>query len=196
MFPKTAIDVVLFSHSTFEPAIRHHTNMTLRSFGDKPAGASASKVPPHMKLTGSSPTLKTLRFPELPALSGWQRPSDALTDAVADDRRECEIFDASVRARNQFRRTDNFMPGLKMVEFFVELPDAKTVRLAADFTGWEEASLEMIRFEGGIWSLAVPLPPGIYAYRFLVDGEWYHDLRTLRRSPDSPGPTKAFVEVG
>ena len=195
MFPKTTIDVVLFSHSAFEPTIKHHTNMNLPSFDDKPAGASASKVPPHLNLTGPCATLKTLRFPSLSALSGWQRPSEALTDAVADSRLECELSDPSLRTGNQFRRTDNFMPGLKMVEFFVELPDAKTVRLAADFTGWEEASLEMIRFEGGIWSLAVPLPPGIYAYRFLVDGEWYLDRRTVRRSPDSPGPTKAFVEV-
>lgn len=84
---------------------------------------------------------------------------------------------------------------LKLVEFSVELPDAKIVQLAADFTEWEEAPLDMMRFDSGIWVTTVPLPAGIYAYRFLADGEWYDDPRAARRDPDSPGAAKTFVQV-
>ena len=56
------------------------------------------------------------------------------------------------------------------------------VQLAADFTEWEKSPIDLIRFENGVWSTTVPLPPGVYAYRFLVDGHWYDDPRALRRN--------------
>ena len=90
------------------------------------------------------------------------------------------------------RNSDDAGRGLKQVEFFVELPDAKTVQLAADFTDWDEAPLDMIRFDGGIWSATVSLPAGIYTYRFLADGEWYDDPRAVRRYP---GSLEACVQV-
>jgi len=53
----------------------------------------------------------------------------------------------------------------------------------------------MIRFDGGIWSTTVPLPAGIYAYRFLADGQSYDDPRAIRRDANSCGAPKAFVHV-
>jgi len=55
--------------------------------------------------------------------------------------------------------------------------------------------LDMVKFDGGIWSTTVPLPAGIYSYRFLVDGEWYDDPRSVRRAPNSRSSEKAFVQV-
>ncbi len=46
---------------------------------------------------------------------------------------------------------------------------AKNVLVAADVTGWGGIPLCMSRGAGGTWQIKVPLPPGRYRYRFLVD---------------------------
>lgn len=84
---------------------------------------------------------------------------------------------------------------LKLVEFSLVMPAAKTVQLAADFTDWDVAPINMIRFSDGVWSTTVPLPPGTYAYRFLVDGNWHDDPRSVKRHQGSTGAAEVFVKI-
>ena len=53
--------------------------------------------------------------------------------------------------------------------FHLVASSARSVLLAADFTGWNKAPLKMVRGSGGIWNIKVALAPGRYRYRFLVD---------------------------
>ena len=89
----------------------------------------------------------------------------------------------------------NPAPKLKLVEFSLNMPEAKSVQLAADFTEWEAAPIDMIRFGDGVWSTTVPLPPGDYAYRFLVDGNWYDEPRVARSNSNSHNLQKALIKV-
>lgn len=50
---------------------------------------------------------------------------------------------------------------------------AKDVWLAGDFTHWEPR--RMRRYSRGAFVLTVPLPPGVYQYKFVVDGQWITD---------------------
>lgn len=84
---------------------------------------------------------------------------------------------------------------LKLVDFALNLSEAHTVQLAADFTDWEEYPISMVRFDDGVWHTMVPLPPGIYTYRFLVDGKWYDDPRALWKTQESAGPARALIQV-
>ncbi|MBI3296604.1 MAG: hypothetical protein HYZ75_00455 [Elusimicrobia bacterium] len=68
---------------------------------------------------------------------------------------------------------------MRFVEFALEAPDAKSVRLAASFNGFDPASLSLTREGKGPWQTLVPLPPGRYEYAFEVDGRWLPD-------PDGP----------
>jgi Glycogen recognition site of AMP-activated protein kinase len=70
---------------------------------------------------------------------------------------------------------------LKPTEFHLEAPFAESVKLAADFTEWEKFPLDMMKSEDGVWYTTVPLPPGHYSYRFIVDGEWCDDPRSMLR---------------
>ena len=189
LLPDRRIHIVFVSLSPFNPPVKNVMNSNLSEV--KQAGASSSRMVPQLNATGLSATLKSPRFPTTERLS----PPDVVNDAGSDDRLEREVFDASMRALIHRPHKDNSMPALKLVEFSVLLPDAKLVQLAADFTDWEEAPLNMIRFDGGIWCTTVPLPAGVYAYRFLVDGEWYDDPRTLQRDPGSPNAARAFVQI-
>jgi len=122
-------------------------------------------------------------------------PADLTAESSINVRYEREIFEASMRALSCRRRDANTTESLKLVEFSVEMPEAQMVKLAADFTDWDKSPLDMVRFPDGTWSTTVPLPTGIYGYRFLVDGEWYNDPRAFLRDPDSATASKSFVRV-
>jgi 1,4-alpha-glucan branching enzyme len=73
------------------------------------------------------------------------------------------------------------------VSFSFSAPDARTVQLAGDFTGWQQAPLSMKKQRAGLWKTTVSLPPGTYEYRMLVDGEWRDDPQCPKRHPNQFG---------
>ena len=132
--------------------------------------------------------------PALKSGNGWITALEP-SISTADEQRARDIFEASVRALSHRHHEENTTESLKLVEFSVELPEARRVKLVADFTDWEKSPLDMIRFADGTWSTTVPLPAGIYAYRFLVDGQWYDDPRAILRDPDSGNCAKSYIRV-
>ncbi|MBL7805165.1 MAG: hypothetical protein JNL02_15605 [Saprospiraceae bacterium] len=52
--------------------------------------------------------------------------------------------------------------------------DKKRVLLSGSFNNWDEKNYRMRRVDGG-WEMRLPLPPGVYEYKFIVDGEWMED---------------------
>lgn len=59
-----------------------------------------------------------------------------------------------------------------MVRFLIKAPGAKQVSLAGDFNEWSvEQTLMSDDDDNGVWTVTVPLQPGRYQYKFLVDGE-------------------------
>ncbi len=60
--------------------------------------------------------------------------------------------------------------GGRVVRFAIRVPDADSVTLSGDFTGWEPVSMEEGR--DGWWRLARVLEPGLHHFGFLVDGQW------------------------
>ena len=90
---------------------------------------------------------------------------------------------------------DNPLNGLINTEFRLIMPQARTVQLAGDFTDWEKAPLDLMQAEDGTWFTIVPLLPGAYAYRFIVDGKWHDDPQPEQRLTNSFGTTNAVVTV-
>jgi len=68
------------------------------------------------------------------------------------------------------------------VLFTIEAPGARCVQLAADFNGWVANGNEM-QSSGSIWTKVVPLPPGRYHYRYVVDGGWQTDPLNVNIEP-------------
>jgi 1,4-alpha-glucan branching enzyme len=70
----------------------------------------------------------------------------------------------------------------RRVTFALSAPEAKGVRLAGDFTEWEQSPVDLKKQKNGIWKATVSLAPGSYEYRFLIDGQWTDDpaCSTLR----------------
>jgi hypothetical protein len=79
------------------------------------------------------------------------------------------------------------VPGPQQVltHFVLAAPDARQVTLAGDFTDWQPAHA-MTRTGPGVWTVVVPLSPGIHNYAFIVDGErWVPD-------PNAPAVDDGF----
>lgn len=76
-------------------------------------------------------------------------------------------------------------------EFALDAPAARSVLLAGDFTGWLAHPIPLKRSPRGRWKVSVPLPPGTYHYRFLVDGEWRDDPACPLHVPNAFGTQDA-----
>jgi hypothetical protein len=62
-----------------------------------------------------------------------------------------------------------------LTQFVLRAPDARNVSLAGDFTDWQPA-YSMTRSDPGVWTVVVPLEPGVHQYSFVVNGErWIPD---------------------
>ncbi len=69
----------------------------------------------------------------------------------------------------------------RRVTFTLVAPEAQSVRLAGDFTGWETEPVELKKQKDGVWKKQLSLPPGRYEYRYLVDSQWQNDPNCAER---------------
>ncbi len=82
---------------------------------------------------------------------------------------------------------ENLKLAKQKVTFSYTAPDAQSVLLAGDFTGWQQAPLALKKDRQGVWKRIVSLPAGKYEYRLLVDGEWRDDPECPNRQPNEFG---------
>lgn len=81
------------------------------------------------------------------------------------------------------------------VVFAVRFHDAKKVLLAGDFNGWSPLSTPMTTERPGVWRMSLPLPPGRYRYRFVVDGKWMTDPNNQYVEANQFGELNNVIEV-
>jgi len=83
----------------------------------------------------------------------------------------------------------------RKVTFSYVAPEAQTVLLAGDFTDWEKAAVSLKKDKTGAWKKTLSLPPGRYAYRLLVDGQWQDDPQCPTREPNHFGTANCICIV-
>jgi len=82
------------------------------------------------------------------------------------------------------------------VLFVAEAPSAEQVCLAGDFNGWSPTATPMQRLAGGQGFRAMlPLGPGRYRYRYVVDGQWGMDRHNNMAEMNPFGEMNSVVEV-
>lgn len=80
------------------------------------------------------------------------------------------------------------------VQFRLDAENASTVSLAGSFTDWKP-SYRLRETAPGVWSVLVPLEPGVYDYSFVVDGdEWVADP-SAPQVDDSFGGTNSRLSL-
>jgi hypothetical protein len=73
-------------------------------------------------------------------------------------------------------------------------PDASLVVLTGTFNNWNQSQLLFAR-EGDGWVCRVDLDPGVYQYKFIVDGDWLLDPSNPDTSEDEAGNVNNVIEV-
>jgi len=81
------------------------------------------------------------------------------------------------------------------VVFAAQFGEARTVQLAGDFNNWSPMATPMRADERGRWLAALPLRPGRYRYRLVVDGQWRTDPANTYVESNQFGELNNIVEV-
>ncbi|TKS59517.1 MAG: hypothetical protein EWM72_02085 [Nitrospira sp.] len=85
----------------------------------------------------------------------------------------------------------------KAVTFEYFDPSATVVTLVGNFNQWDPKARPLKRDPGGLWKGTVRLEPGIYQYKFVVNGErWEEDPLNLHRVPNEHGTFNSIRKVG
>jgi endonuclease/exonuclease/phosphatase family metal-dependent hydrolase len=87
----------------------------------------------------------------------------------------------------------------RSVVFALDASQARSVRVAGDFTNWEAGALPMARDHdaGGLWIVQTdPLAPGAHFYQYIVDGVWKLDPAHPMMEDNGIGGTNSAFAVG
>lgn len=70
-------------------------------------------------------------------------------------------------------------PGPVQTVFELHDPQARLVSLCGEFNHWTPGANPMARQADGVWRTSLPLAPGRYQYKFVVDGNWFPDIKAI-----------------
>lgn len=73
------------------------------------------------------------------------------------------------------------------VEFMLDDPLANTVIVAGEFNNWSTSTHPLTKDPSGKWRTTIPLKPGRYQYKFVVDGNWRPNPANPETAPDGFG---------
>ena len=86
--------------------------------------------------------------------------------------------------------------GEKGVVFTYRNAAANAVQLAGDFNNWvPDKNVETRRAPNGTWEKVVRLGPGVYQYRYFVDGQWVPDPSNPRRVEGPAGGVNSVLVI-
>lgn len=86
-------------------------------------------------------------------------------------------------------------PNTTLVHFELPYLPANEVFLAGTFNDWHPAMFPMIESDDGSWQKNLQLAPGIYQYRFVVDGRWLSDPNNPHSIANPYGSLNSVAEV-
>jgi len=110
------------------------------------------------------------------------------------------LFERDDELRNLVESAGDPAPALqsgeKGVVFTYKDPQARVVQLAGDFNSWvPDHEVETRQGPEGTWEKIVRLGPGVYQYRYFVDGEWHPDPSNPRRVEGPAGGVNSVLII-
>jgi hypothetical protein len=74
----------------------------------------------------------------------------------------------------------------QQIVFRISAPEARFVFVAGSFNGWQTVEYRLKKNSTGVWETSIPIAPGRYEYKFVVDSTWV---------PDPANPIKVPVPL-
>ncbi len=80
--------------------------------------------------------------------------------------------------------------------FVQPAPHASCVSVAGDFNNWSTTATPLQKDERlGLWQACIPVPPGRYRYRLVIDGQWEQDKYNAKVEANAFGEVNNVLEV-
>ncbi len=73
--------------------------------------------------------------------------------------------------------------------------DFQNVKLAGNFTNWDQGAIVMTKGLTGEWKAQASLEPGEYEYKFMADGSWLNDPKAEKKVGNSLGSENSVKVV-
>ncbi|MBC8107839.1 MAG: AAA family ATPase [Anaerolineae bacterium] len=158
-------------------------------------------------LPGQAPAPSFARSQPEAEAPGLSRPSAAVATApapVVHNNRISALANMAQKpalapTKTTEQKIDEFY-GVKQVGeeviFSVRFENARRVQIAGDFNNWSPMSTPMMtNGQPGVFKMSLPLKPGRYRYRFVVDGNWVTDPNNQYVEANQFGELNNVVEV-
>lgn len=98
---------------------------------------------------------------------------------------------SKVASKSKTRST----PHNRRVAFSCEAGEAQTVSLVGSFNNWDPQRHPMTPNGRGAWRKTLLLAPGVYEYKFWIDGQWREDPHNAHTRPNPFGTVNSIVAV-
>jgi len=128
------------------------------------------------------------------AVVAYGRRSRAATDYMALAQEVLE--EEKLPEVAEFIKSEASLLRHRKTQFSIHAPGANSVKVVGNFSNWtQDAGFSLDRHENGNWSKEILLPPGVYQYKFLVDGQWVEDQNNPNLVQDPYGGKNAVLEI-
>jgi 1,4-alpha-glucan branching enzyme len=77
----------------------------------------------------------------------------------------------------------------------VDVPKARSVYVVGTFNNWKPGATPLLWIGGSRWFKDLPLAPGRYEYRFVVNRKWVDDPKAKAYVPNPQGGRSAVLQV-
>jgi len=74
-------------------------------------------------------------------------------------------------------------------------PTAAMACVAGTFNDWRPEATPMVSIGDGRWMKELTLPPGVYEYRIVADGEWMPDPLAAETAPNPFGGVNSVLRI-
>jgi 1,4-alpha-glucan branching enzyme len=88
-------------------------------------------------------------------------------------------------------------PKAKRVTFTVRAEPGSSVTLAGDFNDWNPTAKALVDKDGtGLFKVTLNLAPGVYEYKFVINGTWCVDPECREWVQNNLGTLNSVLRVG
>ncbi|NVL89686.1 MAG: AAA family ATPase [Desulfobacterales bacterium] len=118
-----------------------------------------------------------------------------LTEEIIDEEAE---MDAEIRGHESLFTDDKSStePVERKIVFTLEAPETAAVQIAGDFNNWIPEALDLCDpMSKPTWQKIIPLKPGAYQYKYLIDGWWITDPENDKVVNDPTGHTNSVINI-
>lgn len=81
------------------------------------------------------------------------------------------------------------------VKFRIYNKSASLISIVGDFNNWNPEHDLLTKGKNNIWSITKKLQPGNYRYKFIIDGQWTHDIYNKQNAADNTGGLASLIQV-